>query len=60
MGKCNTCIISALPFATPEATVPIPASETSFTDTLALGFTYSLSKYWCFLAKKLEKYLTMK
>lgn len=32
-------MISALAFATPEATVPIPASATSFTDTLALGLT---------------------
>lgn len=43
--RCNhcvavTCIISALPFATPQATVPIPASATSLTDTLALGFIY--------------------
>lgn len=31
--------MSALPLETPEATVPIPASATSFTDTLALGLT---------------------
>jgi len=30
-------MISALPFATPEATVPIPASATSLTDTFAFG-----------------------
>lgn len=40
----DTCIISALPFATPEATVPIPASPTSFTDTLALGLTFLFSR----------------
>jgi len=33
--------MSALPFATPDATVPIPASATSFTDTFAFGFTCS-------------------
>jgi len=30
--------MSALPLATPEATVPMPASATSLTDTLAFGF----------------------
>ena len=40
-----TCMISALPFETPEATVPIPASATSFTDTLALGLTYVFGRY---------------
>jgi len=39
--KVDTCIMSALPFATPDATVPIPASATSFTDTFAFGFTCS-------------------
>lgn len=48
----HTCIISALAFATPEATVPIPASDTSLTDTFALGLTCLLifgksdSKSW--------------
>jgi len=42
-------MMSALPFATPDATVPIPASATSFTDTLALGFTCSTIERWrCF------------
>jgi hypothetical protein len=29
--------MSAPAFATPEATVPIPTSETNFTDTFAIG-----------------------
>jgi hypothetical protein len=36
--------MSAFAFETPEATVPIPASATSFTDTLALGLICS-AKY---------------
>ena len=39
----NTWITSALPLATPEATVPIPASATSFTDTLAFGLICLIS-----------------
>lgn len=35
--QVGTWIISALPFATPEATVPMPASATSLTDTFAFG-----------------------
>ena len=36
----HTCMMSAFPLATPDATVPIPASETSLTETLAFGLTY--------------------
>ena len=32
-------MMSALALATPDATVPMPAWPTSFTETLALGFT---------------------
>lgn len=46
--------MSALPFATPDATVPIPASATSFTDTLALGFTCSTRESWRFFLIKLD------
>lgn len=33
--------MSAFPLDTPEATVPIPASATSFTDTFAFGLICS-------------------
>lgn len=42
MAKLHTCMISALAFATPEATVPIPTSDTSLTETFALGLTWLL------------------
>ena len=42
LKEVHTCMIWALAFATPEATVPIPTSATSLTDTFALGLTWLL------------------
>ena len=45
-----TSTLSAPALATPAATVPTPASETSFTEILAAGFTFFRSKISCLMS----------
>jgi hypothetical protein len=40
-------MMSARALATPAAIVPTPTSETSFTETIACGFTFFRSKINC-------------